>query len=124
ANRDGAVTFGQALTVRSQNQRNVGEGRRSGAQRPVQQNLPGGRFEQVFPADDLLDGHLDVVRDDGEMVGVQPVGPANDEVTMLGGVVADGAPSSIDESNLALRDPEAEGGWPPLSQPFAHLLSR
>ena len=53
----------------------------------LQQDLTCRRSDQVRPADDIGDPLQRVVDDDGELIGVKPVGALDDEVADLAGQI-------------------------------------
>jgi len=52
-------------------------------QSPVKQQLAGGRFEQVFAADNFGNGHRSIVHNYGELIGRQTVVTQNNEITKI-----------------------------------------
>ena len=112
ADRGGAMPLAQPLLVGAQNQRHVGEGGHVGAKRPVQDDLLGCVRDVIVAANDMRDGHVDVVADDGELIGGQAVGPHNHEVFDRGVVDRDGPVHLIGKRRLALRDADAHGARP------------
>ena len=74
------MPLGQALAVKSEHQRHVGVGRRRQSEQLLQRDLPGRRREQVIAAHDVADAIRRVVDDHRQLVGVQAVGAAHDDV--------------------------------------------
>ena len=84
-------------------------GRGLPAEGTIEQQLTGGREEEVGPADDFGDAHGMVVGDDGEFVGREAVLPPDEEITEVAtGDEGLRALERIDERDgLAIRDAEA-----------------
>jgi hypothetical protein len=51
------------------------------AKASLQVNLPGSRVKQVRPAHDLCDSLVGIVDHDGQLVGGQPIGSLDHEIT-------------------------------------------
>ena len=112
--RERPVALGEPLAVGSHHQRDVGEARRGEAQRPVQQELAGGRGEQVVAAEHVGHLHGGVVHHHGELVGRDPIGPGDHEVPHRGGDVEQALPMKcVPERDRPLRNPDPPGGRAP-----------
>ncbi len=106
--RQGIVPLGKALSGGIGDQRAVkkaGDGQPSA----VEQELPGGRGEQVFTANDFADLHRVIVGDDGQLVGRKTVLAPDDEVAEVAtGNALDAAGASIDKRDcLSVGDAKA-----------------
>ena len=71
-------------------------------QRPLQGDLARRRVEQIGPADDVRDVLRGVIKDDGKLVGKQPVGAPQNEISHAGGhVLALAALGAVVETDIA-----------------------
>lgn len=80
ADRESVVTFGEAFTIGTGDQRAVIPGRRFQFQGAIQQNLPRRGLEEIGAADDFSDPHGGVIDDAGELVGRHTVAPPDEEI--------------------------------------------
>ncbi len=85
------------------------EGGRGGSEGFVDEDLSGGRKEEVLAADDFRDAHRDVVDDHGKFVGGDVVAIPDEEVAEVGaGSESRGAEALVGEGDPAvIRDAEA-----------------
>src|ERR1700686_1230512 len=68
ADAGGAVALGEALAVRSQNERQMRENWRFGFERAVKQNLFRSIGKMIGAANHMSDAHVDVINDDAKLV--------------------------------------------------------
>jgi hypothetical protein len=52
----------------------------------IEENLPGGIREMVFPPNDVTDVHGVVINDTGKIISGHPIGPDDDEIADPGGI--------------------------------------
>ena len=101
------------------------EDRRRRTEGPEQQDVLGRVREMVLAADDVADGHGDVVDDDREVVERRAVGADDDEVAAEDARVdADHAPHDVAEVDDALADAEADRRAAALGAECATLVGR
>ena len=91
-------------------ERDVGEGRQLGAQGLEDQELREGVGQVLLGADDVGDLHLDVVDDAGEVVERHPVGPDDDEVADLVGLLLDVPLDQVVDDQRPARAGRGTGG--------------
>ncbi len=78
------MTLRKALTVGAENHRHVGVDRRLGAERLEDIDLPRRIVDMVVAADNVGNLHLQIVDDDGEIVGRRAVRACDHEIVELG----------------------------------------
>ena len=95
------MSFRQARTVVTQNHRQVCEDRQLRAQGFEDIDLPGRIVNMVVTAYDVSNSHVDVIDNDGEIVGWHAVGAHDHQVIQLAVADADTAVNLIIEYHLA-----------------------
>ncbi len=75
-----ARLLGKLLACRVDRDRQVHVRGRRMAEQPLQHDLARGRIDEIRAAHHFRDALLGIVRDDRELVGVEPVGPLQHEV--------------------------------------------
>ena len=87
--------------------------RRGLIQQPVEIELSGGRGQQIAAPHHLADAHAGVVHHHGQLVGVDPVGAADDEIAAVAQqVFAVVALETVAENNGLVRNLQPPGGLP------------
>src|SRR5258707_10375150 len=88
------------------------------------QDLARGRGEQIGSAHDLVDAHETVIDDNGELIGEDAVGTAQDKVAnCLLDMLAEGAGQEVDESDdTVVGDAQAQRRTPALGFVLAALV--
>ncbi len=108
--REGPVALREPRPVLADHERHVREPRRRQRERPVEQELPGGRREQVVAAHHVGDPHGGVVHHHRELIGRDAVGPGDHEVAGLRrDVVRALSVNLVLERDPALRHPQPPG---------------
>ena len=80
-------------------------------QRLLEPELPRGGVQQVAPPHHLCDPHGGVVHHHRQLIGVHPVGPAEDEVPAVPGqILGEGALDLVHEGDRLLRHLHPPGG--------------
>ncbi len=80
ANAGGSVALGEALAIRSENQRYMGEDRRRGGERMIEQHLFRRVRQMIGAANDVSDAHVDVVDHGAELISRQAGGTQKNEI--------------------------------------------
>src|SRR5690625_4237568 len=120
------MSVGELLPIRTEDHRDMGEDRRLCPKGLVEDELPC-RIRQVADATDHMgDLHPDIVDDDGEVVGWEPIGAHDDAIPDLGALEFDPASDlMLDHDTPPLRTLEPEGGLPSFPfEPESFVLSQ
>src|SRR5688500_6475875 len=102
------MPLAEALLVGPHDERHVRELRRRLRERVVEQYLLRRVGDVIVATNDMRDRHVDVVDDDGEVIGGIAVGAQDDEILDVLVLERDLAAHQIDEARLAVRDLEAD----------------
>src|SRR5690606_20436663 len=105
--RGRSFALGEPPPVEVEDERDVEETGRLRAEGAVEGDLPRGRIEEIRTSDDLGDRHVEVVDHDGEVIGDDPVGPADHEIA-VDAARRDVAEERVAEAGRGLVEPEAE----------------
>ena len=119
------VPFGEAPAVRREEERQVTEGGRGGAEQPVEVELTRGGGEQVAPPHHLGDPHRGIVRNHRQLVGKDPVRTAEDKVPAFPReILAAAAIVPVEKGDLLIRHDQPQRGVPQQDAPADLLLAQ
>ena len=107
--RGRAMPLAQALLVRPEDERNVGERRDRLSERLIQENLLRRVRDVIVAANHVRDAHVDVVGHDREVIRRLTIRPQHHEILDVGVVEANRPVHQIVERRLALGNEETNG---------------